>query len=155
MRRARVPAPPRSSNGVSGPVTSKPRMQPRRPLPKSATVSAMPTSLPSGGVTIGRSLLRQGRIEEGLALLDETMVAATGGELSPVVTGIVYCAMIACCHQIYALDRAREWTAALSAWCDAQPELVTFTGTCLVHRAEIMQLNGAWGEAIDRSAPRR
>jgi DNA-binding CsgD family transcriptional regulator len=96
----------------------------------------------------GRALLRQGRIEEGLALLDEAMIAATAGELSPVVTGLVYCAVIASCHEVYALGRAREWTAALSAWCDAQPELVTFTGSCLVHRAEILQLNGAWGEAI-------
>jgi DNA-binding CsgD family transcriptional regulator len=96
----------------------------------------------------GRGLLRQGRVGEGLACLDEAMVAATAGELSPVVTGIVYCAVIASCHQVYALDRAREWTAALAAWCDAQPQLVTFTGACLVHRAEIMQINGAWNEAM-------
>ena len=96
----------------------------------------------------GRALLRQGRVGEGLACLDEAMVAATAGELSPVVTGIVYCAVIASCHQVYALDRAREWTAALAAWCDAQPQLVTFTGACLVHRAEIMQINGAWNEAM-------
>ena len=96
----------------------------------------------------GRCLLRQGRIEEGLALLDEAMVAVTSGELSPVVTGLVYCTAIASCHQVYALGRAQEWTAALAAWCDAQPELVTFTSSCLVHRAEILQLNGAWGEAI-------
>ena len=96
----------------------------------------------------GRALIRDGRVADGLAFLDETMVAATAGELSAIVTGLVYCAVIACCHQVYALDRAREWTKALAAWCDAQPQLVTFTGACLVHRAEIMQINGAWGEAI-------
>lgn len=99
----------------------------------------------------GRSLVRQGRVEEGLAILDEIMVAASGGELSPAVTGIVYCAVITCCGQVHALDRAREWTAALAAWCDAQPQLVTFTGACLVHRAEIMQINGAWGEAMSEA----
>ena len=96
----------------------------------------------------GRALIRDGRVADGLAFLDETMVAATAGELSAIVTGLVYCAVIACCHQVYALDRAREWTKALAAWCDAQPQLVTFTGACLVHRAEIMQINGAWGEAM-------
>ncbi len=96
----------------------------------------------------GRCLLRQGRIEEGLVLLDEAMVAVTAGELSAIVTGLVYCTVIASCHQAYVLDRAREWTAALAAWCDAQPDLVTFTSSCLVHRAEVLKLNGAWGEAI-------
>lgn len=96
----------------------------------------------------GRCLTRQGRVADGLALLDEAMVAVTSGEVSPLVSGLVYCMVIACCHQVYALDRAREWTSALVAWCDAQPELVTFTSSCLVHRAEILQINGAWGEAI-------
>jgi DNA-binding NarL/FixJ family response regulator len=99
----------------------------------------------------GRALARQGRIADGLALLDEAMVAATAGELSPLVTGLIYCIVIGSCQQVYALDRAREWTAALAEWCQAQPQLVTFTGSCLVHRAEIMQLGGAWQDAIDEA----
>ncbi len=97
---------------------------------------------------LGRALLRQNRVADGLATLDEAMVSATGGELSPVVTGLVYCSVISCCQEVFALDRAREWTAALAAWCEAQPQLVTFTGSCLVHRAEILQLGGAWGDAL-------
>jgi DNA-binding NarL/FixJ family response regulator len=99
----------------------------------------------------GRALLRLGRVHEGFSLLDEAMLAATRGELSPIVTGLLYCSMIACCQQLYALDRAREWTAALADWCKAQPQLVSFAGTCLVHRSEIMQLGGAWPEAIEEA----
>jgi DNA-binding CsgD family transcriptional regulator len=96
----------------------------------------------------GRARLQQAQVEAGLALLDETMVAVTAGELSPLVTGLMYCSVIAACQQVYALDRAREWTAALTRWCDGQPDMVAFAGICQVHRAEIMQLRGTWPEAI-------
>ncbi|HEX5795191.1 MAG TPA: hypothetical protein VFY19_05090, partial [Geminicoccaceae bacterium] len=99
----------------------------------------------------GRARLRQGQVEGGLALLDEAMVAVTAGELSPVVTGLIYCSVIDTCQQVYALGRAREWTSALAQWCEEQPEMVAFTGTCLVHRAEIMQLRGAWRDAIEEA----
>jgi len=99
----------------------------------------------------GRAVIQQGRLAEGLALLDETMVTVTNADLSPLITGIVYCAVIAACQQSYALDRAREWTAALGKWCEGQPELVAFAGACLIHRSEIMQLGGAWPEAIEEA----
>jgi len=105
----------------------------------------------------GIALIQQGQVEEGLALLDEAMVAVTAGELSPIVTGIVYCSVISGCQEVYALRRAREWTAALTRWCEDQPEMVVFGGTCMVHRAEIMALHGAWEDALEeaRRARRR
>lgn len=101
----------------------------------------------------GRVLLRQGQVAPGLSLLDEAMLAVTAkaGGVGPVMTGLIYCTAIACCSQLYVMDRAREWTAALASWCDAQPDLVPFSGVCLVHRAELMQLGGAWPEAIDEA----
>ena len=98
----------------------------------------------------GRVLLRQAQVEEGLALLDEAMIAVTAGELSPVTTGLIYCSVIDGCQQVYALGRAQQWTAALHDWCAEQPSLV-FTGRCLVHRAEIMQLHGDWPDAIEEA----
>ena len=99
----------------------------------------------------GRVLLKQGRLDPGLALMDEAMVAATAGELSPLVTGIIYCSAIASCQRVYALDRVREWTAALTGWCAARPHLVMFTGHCLVHRAEILEIGGLWPEAVEEA----
>ena len=99
----------------------------------------------------GRVLLRDGQVDRGLALLDQAMLAAASNELSPVVTGIIYCSAIASCHRVFALDRVREWTAALSTWCDANPQLGLFTGHCLVHRAEVMQMNGSWPEAVEEA----
>jgi DNA-binding CsgD family transcriptional regulator len=106
---------------------------------------------------LGFARVRQGRIAEGLALLDEAMVAVTAGELTPIATGLVYCSVIESCQEAHALSRAHEWTTALTQWCEEQPEMVSFTGRCLVHRAEIMQLHGAWPAALEeaRRAGRR
>ena len=96
----------------------------------------------------GRNLIKGGRVEEGLALLDEAMLAVAAEELAPIITGIVYCGVIAGCEEAYDLRRAQEWTDALSRWCERQPEMVAFSGRCLAHRAEIMQVHGAWGDAL-------
>jgi DNA-binding CsgD family transcriptional regulator/tetratricopeptide (TPR) repeat protein len=97
------------------------------------------------------ALLRQGRREEGLRLVDETMVAVSAGELSPLVAGIVYCNTIAFCRDLYELRPAREWTAALTRWCERQPEMLAHQGVCRVHRAELMTLAGAWPAALDEA----
>lgn len=97
----------------------------------------------------GRARIRQGRVAEGAALLDEAMVAVIAGELaSPLFTGLIYCGVIDACREVYDVGRAGEWTAALTRWCDAQPDLVNFTGQCRVHRAEIMQLRGDWRDSL-------
>jgi DNA-binding CsgD family transcriptional regulator len=92
--------------------------------------------------------INEGRVEEGLPLLDEAMVAVIAGEVGPIMTGVVYCGVIACCEEAFEPRRAHEWTNALRRWCDAQPQMVAFTGRCLAHRAGIMQLHGEWQNAL-------
>ena len=99
----------------------------------------------------GSALIKQGRVDEGLQLLDEAMVAVTSGEVSPFFAGVVYCGVIASCEEAFEPRRAHEWTNALTRWCEAQPQLVAFTGRCLAHRAGIKQLHGAWVDALEEA----
>jgi DNA-binding CsgD family transcriptional regulator/tetratricopeptide (TPR) repeat protein len=96
----------------------------------------------------GRALIRAGRSAEGVALLDEAMVAVTAGECSPIVAGDVYCGVLSGCHELFDWRRAQEWTAALTRWCGEQRDLVPYHGQCLLRRAELMQLHGRWSEAL-------
>ena len=99
----------------------------------------------------GRALMRQGEIARGLALLDEAMVAVTTGEVSALNAGGVYCSVLDACGEILDLRRAKEWTEALEQWCASQPDLVPYRGHCLIRRSELLQLHGAWTDALEEA----
>jgi DNA-binding CsgD family transcriptional regulator/tetratricopeptide (TPR) repeat protein len=96
----------------------------------------------------GEALIEHGDNHEGGRLLDEAMIAAISGEVSPIAAGILYCASVIAASRAFDLRRAHEWTVALDRWSGSQPDLVPFRGQCLVHRSEIKALHGAWPEAL-------
>ena len=103
----------------------------------------------------GQALIARGEPSDGLAKLDEVMLAVEAGDVGPIASGIVYCAVILECMQVLDLARAQEWTEALDDWCRAQPELVPFRGQCLVHQSQLHQASGRWEEALAAVAAAR
>ena len=96
----------------------------------------------------GRSLIGLGEVGKGLALLDDAMVAVTSDELSPLVTGIVYCGAIEAFTDLFDVRRAQDWTQALSDWTDRQTDGLPFRGRCMVYRSSLMRLHGDWSTAL-------
>jgi len=94
-----------------------------------------------------RALVRLGVVDEGVAMMDEVMVAVTSDELSPIIVGTIYCSVVEACFELFDMRRVQEWTEALGHWCESQPDLVAYRGECLVRRAEIKLLRGLWPDA--------
>lgn len=101
----------------------------------------------------GRALIKQGRVADGMALLDESMLAALTERLHPVWAGAIYCHLMDACHELADLRRAGEWTDAAARWCERLADAALYRGICRVHRAQVLQVQGDWEQA-EREATR-
>ncbi len=94
----------------------------------------------------GRAFIKGGRIDEGLALLDEATASAMCGDLRAHSAGLVYCITISSCQDLGDFRRAAEWTEAANRFCD-KLDVSGFPGACRIHRAEALRLRGDWSAA--------
>jgi DNA-binding NarL/FixJ family response regulator len=105
----------------------------------------------AGMVGEGRVLIKLGRAQEGLALLDEGMLEASSPDMSPIWAGNIYCHLMAACYELGDIRRAAAWTQSTAEWCDRMAPAVLFKGISRVHRAQVMQIRGAWTQAQDEA----
>jgi DNA-binding CsgD family transcriptional regulator len=106
-----------------------------------------PNLVTGGLLGEGWALSRQGQVRQGMALLDEVMVAVLTDDLAPEWAGNFYCHLMTVSHEFADVRRAAEWTEATTRWLDTLPAAVLFGGICRVHRSQVMQSRGAWQEA--------
>jgi class 3 adenylate cyclase len=93
-----------------------------------------------------RVLILRGQLEEGIALLEESALAATSGEFDPITAAKLYCTTVCGLQSLAEYDRAEEWTQILERVCNTNA-VGSFRGYCRVHRAEIKRLRGEWRDA--------
>lgn len=99
----------------------------------------------------GRFLVASGEVDSGMAMMEEAMISAVAGELSPKVTGRIFCNMIEACASMADYRRAIEWSDQTMRWCEGIGNAAGFPGVCRVRRAEFMRLRGAWSDAEEEA----
>jgi len=95
----------------------------------------------------GIATIKQGRVGQGLAVLDEAMLPVVAGRVRPSFAGNIYCQMMSICHEMADLRRAQQWTDATARWCEGFSSAVMYQGICRVHRAQLLQVRGEWARA--------
>jgi tetratricopeptide (TPR) repeat protein len=103
-----------------------------------------PTLVALGVYFEGRARIKRAQVRDGLALLDEAMVAALSDQLSRLWTGAIYCGLMDACNELRDMRRAFEWTEAIRRWCAPLPLTSLYPGICRVHRAQVLQTRGSW-----------
>jgi DNA-binding CsgD family transcriptional regulator len=109
-------------------------------------------SLEAVGLALeGVATVKRGAVAGGLGLLDESMLAVRAGVVTPNWAGNLYCHLMGLFLELADLPRARAWTSATERWCDQHSHAAMFAGICRVHRAQLLQLEGAWADAERRA----
>jgi DNA-binding winged helix-turn-helix (wHTH) protein/tetratricopeptide (TPR) repeat protein len=89
----------------------------------------------------GRILLALGDVDEGMALIDRSMLVAATSATSPNILGRLYCNMLSACVGLGHFKRAQDWSDEAITWCAGHAES-PFPGVCEVHRAGLRRRVG-------------
>ena len=102
---------------------------------------------------LGRARVLQGRVAEGLDLLDEAMAAAMGGEASdPLAIGDTCCTTLVACDRLADFPRASEWCRLVVAFADRR-QFTPLHAWCRAIYAGVLTTTGEW-ELAERELER-
>lgn len=96
---------------------------------------------------LGGMYVARGDVAEGVAVLDEAMAETVSGDLSPFVTGWIYCYLLKTCQALGDIRRAGEWTESAVQWCESNGVDSWYPGVCRLHRCEVASMRGEWASA--------
>ena len=96
---------------------------------------------------LGRARISMGDDEAGMALLDEAMAIATGGEATdPMVIGDTCCTTLTACERLYDPQRALDWGRAISEFFRRR-RFLPLLSWCRSVYAGFLIATGQWKEA--------
>lgn len=101
-----------------------------------------PAAVVIGRTAAARITILSGRIDDGLAQLDEVGALLMGGAVDPLTTGMMLCELVCAAQGIARHDIAAEWTSAMESWSGTGAAFGGLHGRCRVHRAEILRVTG-------------
>lgn len=96
---------------------------------------------------LGKSLVEQGNVERGMAMIDEAVAAIAGGLVDDVwAAGEIYCALFHTCELTADVRRATAWLDAVDHYVERTQEL-PIAGICRMHFGGVLTAAGRWDEA--------
>lgn len=96
---------------------------------------------------LGRTEVRAGRKQHGMALLEEAMAAASAGRVRNVHTlAEAYCNLIMACTSAGEWERATEWCEAVDDFA-VEHGTTPLLGACRTVHADVLLATGRWAEA--------
>lgn len=96
---------------------------------------------------LGTAAVRAGRVDEGLALLDEAMAGTLAGEYTRLDTVVfTTCNMLAACGLAGDLERATQWCRAADRFMERYGSPFMYA-TCRAHYGGVLVKRGRWPEA--------
>jgi DNA-binding NarL/FixJ family response regulator len=95
----------------------------------------------------GLARVSEGDVRRGMKLLDESTVAALGGEVkNPVAVGQSCCYLIHACERVRDFERAGQWCLRVREFCERWHYTTMFT-VCRTQYASVLMYRGDWAEA--------
>ncbi len=96
---------------------------------------------------VGQAMVQQGRIEEGMSLLDEAMAGVVGGEGSdPMTVAQMSCMTMVVCGSCFDLERATQWVQSLQRFMDRYGCPFLYA-ECRTYYGRVLFENGDWDAA--------
>jgi len=95
----------------------------------------------------GVSLVRMGRVAEGMPRIDEVATAALHGEMKdPLAIGVCCCYLMIACERVQDLERAAQWCSEIRRSCE-QWHFNGVLALCRVEYAAVLIARGLWADA--------
>jgi DNA-binding CsgD family transcriptional regulator len=96
---------------------------------------------------LGASMVHDGRVEEGMLLLDESLAAVAGGDVEDfIVVEEIFCQMFSACEQAQDVPRAEQWIH-VGEQISERRNLPAVSAYCRTHYGGILTAAGRWPEA--------